>query len=87
MSEEYGWVGKILRIDLTKEEISLVYTSKYEPEKYIGGEGLAYRIAWEEIDPGIDPFGPENKLMFMTGPPQLDIGPNLWERRRVWSIS
>jgi len=33
----YGWVGKILRVDLTNEKITTVPTSKYVPD-YLGGE-------------------------------------------------
>lgn len=75
MSKNYGWVGKILRVDLTNEEVNLEDTAKYEPEKYIGGEGLATRIAWNEIDSDIDPYGPENKLMFITGPLSGTLAP------------
>lgn len=63
----YGWVGKILRVDLTTEEISTIATDKYVPE-YLGGRGVAARIYWEEVPPEADPLGPENKLIYMTGP-------------------
>jgi aldehyde:ferredoxin oxidoreductase len=37
-------------------------------EKYIGSKGLAIKYLYEELKPGIDPLGPENKLMFTNGP-------------------
>ncbi|WP_019992171.1 aldehyde ferredoxin oxidoreductase family protein [Natronorubrum tibetense] len=37
-------------------------------ETYLGGTGLAARILYDELEPGIDPLGPENKLVFATGP-------------------
>jgi aldehyde:ferredoxin oxidoreductase len=62
-----GWVGKILRVDLTKGEIETIPTNKFVP-KYLGGRGLAARIYWEEIDPEVKALSPENKLIFTTGP-------------------
>ena len=47
MSEIYGWTGKILRADLSSGEISTVDTMQYVPD-FIGGLGIASRIAWEE---------------------------------------
>ncbi len=67
MSEIFGWVGKILRVDLGTGEISTEETSKYVPD-YIGGKGIATRIAWNELAPGVGPYDPENMLMFMNGP-------------------
>jgi aldehyde:ferredoxin oxidoreductase len=63
----YGWTGKILRIDLTAGDYTFVDTMQYVP-KFIGGLGVAARIAWEELKPGIDAFDPENLLFIMVGP-------------------
>ena len=47
-------------------------TSERVPEpwlrKYIGGKGLGARYLYEELEPGTDPLGPENALLFMLGP-------------------
>ncbi|MDD3024779.1 MAG: aldehyde ferredoxin oxidoreductase N-terminal domain-containing protein, partial [Syntrophomonadaceae bacterium] len=67
MTELFGWMGKILRVDLTNRIISYINTEQYVP-KYIGGQGIMHRIAWEEIPKGIGAFDPRNKLMIMTGP-------------------
>jgi len=67
MTEIYGWTGKILRIDLTRKKITTIDTMKYA-RMYIGGVGIAARIAWEEIGPEVGPFDPENRLMIMVGP-------------------
>jgi aldehyde:ferredoxin oxidoreductase len=63
-----GWTGKILRINLSTATVQEEATSKYEPEKYIGGRGFGAKIAWDEIPPNVGPFDPENRLMFFTGP-------------------
>lgn len=67
MSDIYGWTGQILRIDLSSRETSIVDTRQYVPD-FIGGIGIASRIAWEELSPGIDAFDPENLLFIMVGP-------------------
>ena len=35
--------------------------------KYIGGRGLGVKILFDELRPGIDPLGPENKLVIALG--------------------
>jgi aldehyde:ferredoxin oxidoreductase len=67
VTEPFGWVGKILRVDLNERQITSEDTLKYGLE-YIGGRGINARIAWNEIPPDIGPYDPDNKLMFMTGP-------------------
>lgn len=62
----YGYVGKILRINLTDSTTETIPTSKYVP-KYIGGRGVCHKIFWDEVKPGVGAFDPENKLIFMTG--------------------
>lgn len=66
MSGNFGWVGSILRVDLSTGKISQEETARYQD--YIGGIGINARIAWEEIPLQTGPFDPGNKLMFMTGP-------------------
>ena len=66
MTELYGYVGKILRVNLTTRVISEFSSEKYSP--YLGSKGMATRIYWEEIGPEVKPFDPENKLIFAAGP-------------------
>jgi aldehyde:ferredoxin oxidoreductase len=67
MAEMYGWTGKIARVDLSSGTISKIDTGSYVP-KFVGGRGIAHRIAWEEIPRGVKAFDPENRLMIMVGP-------------------
>jgi aldehyde:ferredoxin oxidoreductase len=64
----YGYMGKILRINLTTSTITEEFPDEETLRKYLGGAGLATKILLEETEKGIDPLGPENKLIFMTGP-------------------
>ena len=59
---------RILRVDVHRGEFSERITSKEDDVKYLGGRGLAAKILYEENKTRIDPFDPENRLIFMTGP-------------------
>ncbi|MFB0560235.1 MAG: aldehyde ferredoxin oxidoreductase family protein [Candidatus Lokiarchaeia archaeon] len=63
-----GYLEKILRVDLSKGKITTEELKEEPQKKYLGGSGLAARILYDELKPGIDPLGPENKLVFATGP-------------------
>ncbi|MEM2227157.1 MAG: aldehyde ferredoxin oxidoreductase family protein [Candidatus Bathyarchaeia archaeon] len=64
----FGWIGKILRVDLSDGIIKSEGLSEEAKLSYIGGRGLNAKILFEELDPGADPLGPENVLVFSTGP-------------------
>jgi aldehyde:ferredoxin oxidoreductase len=63
-----GWIGKILRINLTEGSIKVEDLNYELAEKFLGGRGLATKYIYNEVDPNIDPLSPENKLIFATGP-------------------
>jgi aldehyde:ferredoxin oxidoreductase len=60
--------GRMLRVDLTSESVESVPVPEEWRQRYVGGKGLGARYLYEELDPGIDPLGPENVLMFLLGP-------------------
>jgi aldehyde:ferredoxin oxidoreductase len=64
----FGWMGKILRVDLTCGTSRVEEMPGYLMAEYIGGRGMAVKILYDEIDPGIDALSPDNKLIFATGP-------------------
>ena len=64
----FGYMGKILRVNLTSGEIKVEELKEEDAKEFIGGRGLASKFLLEEIDPKVDPFSPENKLIFATGP-------------------
>jgi aldehyde:ferredoxin oxidoreductase len=63
-----GFMGKILRVNLTKGSISEERISEDKMRKYLGGVGIATSYLYEEVPAGVDPLGADNKLIFMTGP-------------------
>lgn len=64
----YGWTGKLLRVNLSSGTSKVEDIPRTWLEEYIGGRGLADRYLFEEMDPGVDPLSPDNKLIFATGP-------------------
>ena len=64
-----GYAGRILRINLSKGTVRNIGDSyvKYR-EQFLGGSGLAAKILFDELEPGVDPLGHDNRLIFMTGP-------------------
>jgi len=62
-----GWKGKILCIDLSSEEIKTTPTSDYT-DQYLGGRGIGARMMWKETGAHTDPLGPDNPIIFSTGP-------------------
>lgn len=63
-----GYKNCVLRVDLTMKGATMEPLRMDWAEKYIGSKGLAIKYLYEELKPGIDPLGPENKLMFTNGP-------------------
>jgi aldehyde:ferredoxin oxidoreductase len=63
----YGWVGKILRIDLSDRTVVTEPTEPYI-DSYVGGRGLGVRLIYDSYKPGTDPFDPGNPLIFNIGP-------------------
>jgi len=64
----FGFIGKILRVDLSEGKISEEEIGEDLARRYIGGVGIATKYLYDEVPKGADPLGPENLLIFMTGP-------------------
>lgn len=71
-----GYAGKILRINLTTGSIEETFFEEEILRKYIGGSGLGARILYDETDETTDPLGPDNPLIFLTGPTEGTKMPN-----------
>jgi len=64
----HGYMGKILRVDLTAGTVWNEPLNEAYAREYVGGSGLAARYACDMVTAETDPLGPENPLIFMTGP-------------------
>lgn len=64
-----GYMGKILRVDLSKDVIEEErLPEESELRKYIGCVGLGMKYLYDEVKPNVQPLNPANRLIFMTGP-------------------
>ena len=63
-----GYVGTILRVNLKTGAISKEPLNTKSADEYVGARGLGTKYYCDECDPKCDPLGPDNKLIFMTGP-------------------
>ena len=63
-----GYRGQMLRVNLTKKGIVKEPLREDWARDFVGGVGYSARLLYEELPPKIDPLGPLNKLVFMTGP-------------------
>lgn len=63
-----GWMGKLIRVNLSDETIKVEDLNMEDANLYLGGRGLGSKYLYDEIDPKVDPLSPDNKLIFMTGP-------------------
>lgn len=64
----YGYMGRILHVDLSTGKTGTEPLREELAKKYIGGIGLGMRLFLDSSKPGVDPFSPENPLILTTGP-------------------
>ena len=63
-----GYMGKIARVDLSAGKIQIIDLKDDFAKKYIGGSGFGAKFLYDETGPETDPLGPDNLLIFATGP-------------------
>ncbi|GAH74121.1 unnamed protein product, partial [marine sediment metagenome] len=67
MAIKGGYWGKLLCVDLSREETSVATFDEGFARKYLGGVGLAARIIYPSVDKNTNALGPDNVLVFATG--------------------
>ncbi len=65
---EFGYASRILRVNLSKKEISNENPDDLFYRKYIGGQGIITYYLLKELEPGVDPLSEGNKVIFAIGP-------------------
>ena len=63
-----GYMGKILRIDLSNQSAKEEAVSEELARNYLGGIGFAIKYLYNELRPGISALDKDNKLIFAVGP-------------------
>ncbi|MFB3817613.1 MAG: aldehyde ferredoxin oxidoreductase family protein [Candidatus Methylomirabilales bacterium] len=63
-----GYVGQMLRVDLSRKAVTKEALREDWARDFVGAVGYSARQLYEEIPARVDALGPQNRLMFMTGP-------------------
>lgn len=63
-----GYVGKILRVDLTKGRVTKEEPSQEMWRMWVGGTGLGARYLYDEVRPEIKWSDPDNRMIWASGP-------------------
>ena len=64
----YGWNKKVLKVNLTSGNISTEPISEEILKNYLGGRGINIKVLYDTTNKNTDPLGPDNPLIFGTGP-------------------
>jgi aldehyde:ferredoxin oxidoreductase len=67
--------GRVLRVNLSAGTTDLIDLDPAWVADYVGGGSLAARVLYERLHAGVDPLGPDNPLLFLTGPLTGTAGP------------
>lgn len=63
----YGYMGKILRVNLTDKTYKVEDLDFEVAKKYLGSRGLGVKIMMDEVPANVDAFSEDNKLIVATG--------------------
>src|SRR4030043_1834297 len=63
-----GFFNRLLRVDLSKKKTTVEPIPESVLRSYLGGKGLGSFLLLKENPPRIDPFSPQNRLIFTLGP-------------------
>jgi aldehyde:ferredoxin oxidoreductase len=63
-----GYMGKVLRVDLSNEKISVESLDDATRRKYVGGTAMGTMYLYREVPQGVAWSDAENRIMFFAGP-------------------
>ena len=64
----YGYNGKALLVDLTRQQSRWLTLDEDVLRRFIGGTGLGAYLLYNFCPPGVEPLAPDNPLIFVTSP-------------------
>ncbi len=82
-----SYAKRILYVDLTTGKTEVKPLNMKLAKEYIGGIGLGMKLWLDHSKAGVDPFSPENPLIFMTGPLTGTMAPSAGNSYAVVSKS
>ena len=62
-----GYTGKILRVDLSSQKVTVDEQDEAFYRSYLGGRGIGYHYLMQEVPAATDSFSAENILVLATG--------------------
>jgi aldehyde:ferredoxin oxidoreductase len=68
MKAAAGYLGKVLRVDLSAGQAKDEVLADALIEKYVGGTGIGAKILYDEVPPGVEWNDPKNRLILFSGP-------------------
>lgn len=77
---EFIWVGiwgRILFIDLSRQEFWTQETQEEMKKMYIGGKGFGIKLLYDLTPPGIEPFDERMPIIFVSGPLTGTFAPSM----------
>ncbi len=60
--------GRFLRINLSTGKTTEESVPESTAADFVGARGYGIRFLYDELEPGIDPLGEQNKLLLLSGP-------------------
>ena len=63
-----SYTGKLIRLNLSNRKTQIEDIPEQWMKDFLGGRGLAARYLYDELNAGVEPLAPDNKLLFMMGP-------------------
>jgi aldehyde:ferredoxin oxidoreductase len=64
----FGYMGKILRVDLTAGSIAEEALEPDRADRYLGGSGFGVECLYREVEPGVEWDDPGNRIVMASGP-------------------
>jgi aldehyde:ferredoxin oxidoreductase len=72
-----GTMGQLLVADLTHRRAWTAPLPSWLKADFVGGKGVGAKLLFDLVPAGADPLGPENVLMFLTGPLTATAAPSM----------
>jgi aldehyde:ferredoxin oxidoreductase len=70
-------MGQFLVADLTCQKAWTVPLPSWLKQDFVGGKGFGAKLLYDLTPSGVDPLGPQNVIMFMTGPLTATEAPSM----------
>lgn len=72
-----SYMNRFLLIDLSARSFKTLDVPDWLKREYVGGKGFGAKILYDLLEPGADPLGPANLLIFLTGPLTATAAPSM----------